>query len=184
MLRLILGNFKFELIQIFVLCFISELAEWWMFITIQFILSWIISSRNEVEGAIVILSFILIQLIAIMFRTAYLFYSNKLSVKITSSMACLMYQKILRMSQSSITETSSGKLISLVTSDLQNLEKTMWYIPYIIVGPILTIAWFAYFAIWYYEASPLALFVFWILLFLYVILMKKVTQWRNFEGKV
>lgn len=50
-----------------------------------------------------------------------------------------LYDKVVSLSMKSMTETNSGKLISLISSDLLSVESGLGYSPIILVAPIVNI---------------------------------------------
>ena len=65
----------------------------------------------------------------------------------------ILYQKILKLSQKSLATTASGKLTTLVSGELQTIEKSLHLIIDMMVLPITLLAWFGYFGAVYYEVS-------------------------------
>ena len=51
-----------------------------------------------------------------------------------------MYDKVGKLSLKSLSETNSGKLITLISSDIFAVEKGMTMSPFVIVGPMMNIA--------------------------------------------
>ena len=65
----------------------------------------------------------------------------------------MVYQKILKLSQKSLATTASGKLTTLISGELQTIEKSLYCLTYLVVLPITLLAWFGYFGGIYYEVS-------------------------------
>jgi ABC-type multidrug transport system fused ATPase/permease subunit len=145
--------------------------------------NWINGDRDKLKGAMIMLSFILIFLISIVLRIIYTFYANKQAININRGISTLLFSKILKLPQRFVAKIGTGKLVSLVSGELQTLEKTMWYIPYILVAPISNIAWFAYFAVYFYEASPIAFGFQLAVLVIFIILSIITTKLKFKESK-
>ena len=60
------------------------------------------------------------------------------------------------MSQKSLAVTSTGKLVTLVSGELQTIEKTFWYVPVSISTLLILLALFTYIAVFFAEASAIA----------------------------
>jgi len=51
----------------------------------------------------------------------------------------MLYGKITKLSMKSLTETNSGKLITLVSSDIQAVERALGLVPMIISAPFINL---------------------------------------------
>ncbi|XP_046853156.1 ATP-binding cassette sub-family C member 4-like isoform X2 [Xenia sp. Carnegie-2017] len=51
--------------------------------------------------------------------------------------AALIYRKALRMSHSSLGETTTGKIVNLITNDVQKLDQVAFFLLYLFVAPFL-----------------------------------------------
>ena len=154
-----------------------------MFLLVHFITQWINGDRDKIVGAIEISVFILIVISSVAIKIPYIFYANKLAVNVNRGISALLYQKVLKLSQISLAKASTGKLVTLVSGDLQTLEKTMWFIPYIFVAPLLLIACFAYFAVYFYEASAITFIILVLLVIAFIISAVFSNRWKYLEGK-
>lgn len=107
-----------------------------------------------------------------------------MAIKINRGISTLLYQKVMNLSQKSLAMASTGKLVTLVSAELQTLEKTFWYIAYLIASPVTQLASFIYFAFVYYEASAIAMVSLLLLMSSFVLLAVKTSRWRYLEGKL
>jgi len=57
-----------------------------------------------------------------------------------------MYQKTIKLSMKSMTETSSGKLISLINGDLFGIEIGMSFAPLVVAAPLVNLVAYVFIA--------------------------------------
>jgi ABC-type multidrug transport system fused ATPase/permease subunit len=77
-----------------------------------------------------------------------------------------MYDKVAKLSMKSLIETNSGKLITLISSDIFSIERGLSNAPYILAAPFINIAAYIFLGFsagWWYS---LATFGLWILVFI------------------
>jgi ABC-type transport system involved in cytochrome bd biosynthesis fused ATPase/permease subunit len=106
-LHVILGGITQELIAIFYTFFISYM--------IRYVKQ---TKRDIKEGLIIFAIFFVSQGIGAIVRQRALDNAFKTSNEVKKLLTSLIYNKIEKLSVKSITETNSGKLISLISSDL------------------------------------------------------------------
>lgn len=77
-----------------------------------------------------------------------------------------MYDKVSKLSMRSLTETNSGKLITLVSADIFTLERPLTMAPFGLCAPFINLA--CYGLIWHISGWPYAVIIFglWILMVL------------------
>lgn len=92
----------------------------------------------------------------------YIFDGTYTSVLIRKVLISAMYSKVSKLSVKSMTETNSGKLITIVSGDLQVLDKALAFIPTVFVAPYINMV--AYGIMWYMVnwQSSLITFVTWV----------------------
>ncbi|XP_028401399.1 multidrug resistance-associated protein 4-like [Dendronephthya gigantea] len=54
--------------------------------------------------------------------------------------AALIYRKALKMNHSSLSETTTGKIVNLITNDVQKLDQVAFFLLYLIVAPFIIAA--------------------------------------------
>ena len=77
-----------------------------------------------------------ITIIAALFRNFYLFYSSAVGIAIRKGISGVLFRKILRFNQKSKAVATSGKMISIVSGELQLIERGMLSVNSIISAPI------------------------------------------------
>ena len=167
----------------FFLWFMAEIMIVLYFFVLQYFVDWIIGNQPLWVGILNMVLFILFTALSIFFRTVFKFEASLLSMKINRGISAVLFQKITRMSQVSLAKASAGKLVTMVSGELQTLESNMWYIFWLNVNLIITLLIFIYFGFAFYEASVIG-FVGLITLFFCVLLTTpKLKEWRYYEGK-
>ena len=119
---------KWSIIYCLLLCFLAELMIILYFFIVQFFVDWIFRNQSLWVGILSMLLFILFWGLSIFIRTIFKFEANILSMKINRGISSLLFQKITRMSQVSLAKASAGKLVTMVSAELQTMESSMWYI--------------------------------------------------------
>jgi len=180
---IILGTYKTEWIIMVLYSVITELFVWINLFVIKFFIDWIKEDGSFVRGIMMALLFWVTMFFSIFFKIYYYMYGNKLAITINRGISLLLYQKILKLSQKSLVLASTGKLVTLVSGELQSLEKTFWYITYLIASPVALLACFIYFSYIYWEAGAIAFVWIWCMLAAFVWLALKNRMWRYMEGK-
>ena len=69
-----------------------------------------------------------------------------LSINIRKALTGILYSKIERLTIKSLTETDSGKVISIISGDIQGLTRPMCFISIILVAPVINVT--AYIIMW------------------------------------
>lgn len=165
------------------LCLISELFLAGVFVIIGLFIHWLNTDKDELEGAILTFSFILVMFFSVLTLSIYQFYANILAVNTNRGISALLYQKMMKLSHIGLAKVSTGKLVSLVSGELQTLEKSMWYIPYMAVSPIINILCYVFFSLYYFEAAAIAFVFQLVVVIVFIIISLKVAGWRYLEGK-
>ena len=61
----------------------------------------------------------------------------KLSLRIRRLLCAALYDKVVKLSMKSMTETHSGKLISIISADLFTIEKGLSIAPFLFATPFI-----------------------------------------------
>lgn len=172
-----------ELLWATFLCFISETAVWVNLLLLKYFVDWIESGNDAWEGWMYAILFSVTIMIGNLSRTLYIFNISKTAMVVNRGVSSLLYQKITLLSQKSLALATSGKLMTLISSELQDFEKNMWGMSYVIIMPLSLIATFVYFAFLYYEASAIAFIATLLILVIIVALGMKSMSYRYNQGK-
>ena len=85
-------------------------------------------------------------LISVLLRNWYIYQGYIMSIEIRKILSQAVYDKVGRMSMRSLTETNSGKLITLTSGDIMQLERPLTLAPYFLASPFINL--FCYILIW------------------------------------
>jgi hypothetical protein len=69
-----------------------------------------------------------------------------IAIKIRRTLVAALYDKVVNLSMKSMTETNSGKLISLISADLFGVERGLSFFPIVLASPFINIL--AYYFLW------------------------------------
>ena len=111
---------------------------------------------DEADGIWRCIVFILISVLSLLVKNYFMLYAKLFSVNVNKCVGTALYNKVLKMSQKSLAVTSTGKLVTLVSGELQTIEKTFWYVPVSISTLLILLALFTYIAVFFAEASAIA----------------------------
>jgi ABC-type multidrug transport system fused ATPase/permease subunit len=70
------------------------------------------------------------------FRNRYIHFGYITSIKLRRTLCAVLFDQISGLSVQALAETNSGKLVSLISSDLFVVERSLSFMPMIIVCPI------------------------------------------------
>ena len=78
-----------------------------------------------------------IQLFTSLSKNSYLFRTGELGITIRKGLSGLVFKKIMRLDESGKHGNSSGKFVSIITGELQTLERSLPMAPCIVTTPIV-----------------------------------------------
>lgn len=90
-----------------------------------------------VEGMKLVGIFIGAQFCAMVFRNRYILGGFETSIKVRRTLVAALYDKVVKLSMKSMTETNSGKLVSLISADLFGVERGLSFFPILFAAPII-----------------------------------------------
>jgi len=109
------------------------------FIT-QLILYIYASEVSVGKGVYLLVIFILLNILAQpLIQSSYFFQGFYYAINMRKAIVLAMYNKVSKLSLKSLAETNSGKLITLISSDLFTIERMMQFAPLLISAPLCNI---------------------------------------------
>ena len=90
-------------------------------------------------------------------RNFYIYYGYVMALEMRKTVISAMYDKVTKLSMRSLTETNSGKLIAIVSSDIFTLERPFSVAPFVLAAPFIHL--YCYMLIWYVAGWPYAIIV-------------------------
>ena len=94
--------------------------------------------------------------------------------KCIASVLYVLYSKVLRLSQKLLAVTSTKKLVTLVSRELQTMEKTFWYFPLLLVNVLVILLCFEYIILFFLGVGIIASVVILVLGVIWLTLMLKI----------
>jgi hypothetical protein len=129
-----------DVLEQVVLITISEGSAVFYSYFIKYIIAFI---RDEVapvsQGIKLIVLFFFSQLVGQTMRGRYMFGGWHLSIKVRRLLVAGLYNKVVRLSVKSMTETNSGKLVSLISADLFQIERGLSTVPVLLASPFINL---------------------------------------------
>lgn len=80
------------------------------------------------------------------FRNYYIFLGYNMAIKMRKAIVGSMYDKVGKLSNKSLTETNSGKLITIISGDIFNVERAICIFPILPAAPLITLLCLFYIA--------------------------------------
>ena len=127
-----------------------------LYLNSTLLVHWIHNGDTASDGSWRCIVFLLNALISVLIKNGFTLHSKLVAVSINKCVATVLYSKILKMSQKSLAVTSTGKLVTLVSGELQTIEKTFFFIPLSLSSFFVLLMLFAYIAYFFEEASAIA----------------------------
>lgn len=81
------------------------------------------------------------------FRNYYMYLGYVIAIRLRKAVVSAMYDKVGNLSTKSLTETNSGKLITIISGDIFNVERAICILPILPTSPIITLLCMGY--IWW-----------------------------------
>ena len=78
----------------------------------------------------------------------FIFRQYALAIRTRRVLIMTLFDKVSKLSIKSLSETNSGKLITLISADIFAIEKGLAMIGFIVVGPLVNLLVFIYFLIY------------------------------------
>lgn len=128
------------------------------------------------EAVILVASFSVCILIGALTRNFYIYYGYIMSIELRKILISAMYDKVSKLSMRSLTETNSGKLIALVSSDIFTLERPLSVAPFALCSPMINLACYGliwHIVGWSYAVTIFGLWIFTIVLQVWTARMQK-----------
>lgn len=100
--------------------------------------------------------------VATIFRNYYMFMGYMMAIRLRKAIVSAMYDKVAKLSTKSLTETNSGKLITIISGDIFNVERAICILPIFPAAPLITLLCMYYISRnngWWYSLVTLAVWI-------------------------
>lgn len=98
------------------------------------------------KGVWLVVVYSLAILLSTFFRNYYIFKGYVVAVRMRKTLVSAMYDKVGVLSMKSLTETNSGKLITIISGDIFNVERATTMTPILPAAPLVTLLCLFYIA--------------------------------------
>lgn len=99
------------------------------------------------EAAILVGLFSAATILGSIFRNFYIYYGYAMALEARKLLVSAIFDKVGRLSMRSLTETNSGKLVTLVSADIFTIERPLAVAPFGLASPFINMG--CYGLIWY-----------------------------------
>jgi len=147
--------------------FLAEMCTLASIYTIRYLAQYLMKEEsNRTEAAVLLVIFCVSTFAGALLRNFYIYLGYVMSLEVRKLLIAAMYDKVSKLSMRSLTETNSGKLITLVSSDIFTLERPLAMTPFFVAAPFVNIV--CYLLVWQLAGWEYAVAVFglWMLTFL------------------
>lgn len=180
---MIISTFKWDIIKLLAAGTSGELLNVANIFFVSFFIAWL-KQDNPVEwqGFVYIIIIAFINLLALLLRHKFFFIATNTGLNIRKGITGLVFKKVLRFNQKSLAKASTGKIVTIVSGELQVVEVGLILTPYIVIAPISTILAFILIGINFEEAAVLGFITYVLIVILQALMSKLTVKWKYREG--
>lgn len=145
-------------------CILGETCAIGFTTSLIYLIGYIKDDDGELQDGIMWVSiFSFLMFCSTLFKNHYIFAGSLIAVRMRKTLIASMYTKISKLSMKSLTQTNSGKLITIVSGDIQAIERPLGIAAILIASPIINLI--AYSVLWWTSGwiAALTTFLIWIL---------------------
>ena len=132
----VLKTFKWDILETIMFGLTGELLAIENLFFTSFFISWLQSGTEKWVGFVYALIFWGVFYLQQLNRVKYFFWSNQLGINIRKVLSGLMFKKTLKFSQKSKSISSTGRIVTIVSGELQTIDWGVQMAPYMIIAPI------------------------------------------------
>ena len=126
---------------------------------IRYLSEYLLKEESDLKEASILVALFSVSLLCgSLLRNFYIYYGYIMALEIRKMLISAIYDKVNKLSMRSLTETNSGKLITLVSSDIFTLERSLAMAPFGLASPFINLA--CYGLIWHIAGWPYAVIIF------------------------
>ena len=125
--------FKKDIVIMLSMAIFSDCIGIFNIFLISFFVGWLKDDDAEKwQGYLYAILLSALTLTASYARNIFLFYASSVGIAIRKGLGGIIFKKILRINQRSKSEATSGKLVTIVSGELQLIERSMIILPAVI----------------------------------------------------
>lgn len=140
------------------------------------------SSQDTWIGFVVAISIAIILLISFVIRHQFFFIAMNTGTRIRKGLTGLIFQKCMKFNQKSLAKASTGKIVTIVSGELQAIEMGLTLMPYVVISPITTTVAFVLIGINFREAAVIGFLTFILIVICQWIISRFTVKWKYLEG--
>lgn len=182
LIKVIMSTLKSEIIIATFIGMLAELLNITNFFLISFYIDWIRDEEEVWIGFILTLSIGIILITSLFVKQKFLFQTRDAGLNLRKMISGVLFKKIITLNQEALATTSSGKIVSLINGEFQEIEDGFSYLIYLVIAPISTIYAFILIAINFGEAALIGFILFILILICQFIMSKATAKWKYLEG--
>ena len=182
MMKLVLKTYWKKIVVVILWGILTELLGVFNLFYTSYFVEWLQEGEDDYLGYVYGLSFCALVYAMQLFRVNYFFGANYLGINIRRAISGIMYKKALRLNQKSKAISSTGKIVTIVSGELQTIDWGIQMAPYIVIAPISTTFAFALIAINFEEAAVFGFIVFVFIIVSQILLSRLTMKWKYKEG--
>lgn len=134
------GVFWKDWVYIAVIAILAECTGVYLSIYIFYLASYILDeSQHYTRGIWLVVIFFAMNLVVIVFRNRYIQYGYMTSIRMRRTLVNVMFDKVAMLTLEGLQRTNSGKIITLISSDLFAIERMLTFVPMVFVLPIANV---------------------------------------------
>lgn len=138
--RAIFTTFWFDLAYSSLFAFIAEAITvtyvYFLYFLFEFIKD---TSIDYKQGILLICVYGTAVIVSCLARNYYMFLGYIMAIRLRKAVVSAMYDKVGKLSNKSLTETNSGKLITIISGDIFNVERAICILPILPAAPFVTL---------------------------------------------
>ena len=129
--------FKWDAIKAILLVLIADLSAVGFLVLLIKLIEFIYKPDGTIEeGVILLVIYGFLLFLSPFSRNQYFLLSQKASIGFRKTIITTVYDKISRISMQSINKTNSGKMVTIISSDIQSVERSLGMVAITITTPI------------------------------------------------
>jgi len=180
---LVIKTLKWDVFSTLLYGFLAEFLQVTNLFVISFYIRWIQDDDREKWLGFFLSFFIaIVAFVSLVIRHKFFFFAGVTGLNMRKSITALIFKKILRFNQKSLAKASTGKIVTIVSGELQMVEQGLIMAPYIVIAPFATIYAFSLIAIDFGEAAAIGFAMFIIIIICQALISRATVRWKYWEG--
>jgi len=178
-ISLVMKTLKWDITYTLSFGIIAEIMQVFNLFLISFYIEWIKDEdREKWLGFLYSFLIAFLSTNALFVRHRFFFHAANTGLNMRKAITGMIFTKVLRFNQKSLAKASTGKIVTIVSGELQVIEQGLIMAPYIVIAPISTILAFSLIK----EAAALGFLMFVLIIICQAVISKATVKWKYWEG--